>query len=90
VYTGQQRLARNTLINALRKSALSPPAVQAMDATLSSGCASTVEALISGAHEAWSILQSTQNANTADEAHEQLDSVAAVLSRYFILLYHVR
>jgi galactokinase/mevalonate kinase-like predicted kinase len=87
VYTGQQRLARNTLINALRKSALSPPAMQAMDTALSSGCVGTVQALISGAHEAWSILQSTQNVNTADEAHEQLDSLAAVLSRYILLSY---
>lgn len=87
VYTGQQRLARNTLINALRKNALSPPPVPEKFQGEKDGvrCEAAVTVLISGAQEAWSILQRSTSADTAEEADLALDQLAEVLSRSVLL-----
>lgn len=86
VYTGQQRLARNTLINALRKNALSPVLSPTTETTTK--VAATVAALICGSEEAWSLLtgltQPQQLQHTKDlteSAHLQLDLLADVLNR---------
>lgn len=77
VYTGQQRLARNTLINALRYSALSPAD------TTSNGrdsCPGTVAALVDGARAGWDVLLDDAAAGE-DNGDDQLDRLSAVLNR---------
>lgn len=78
VYTGQQRLARNTLINALRYSALSPMTSTSLDPA---ACTGTVPALVEGAHAGWALLQNSVAEADEDTAEEQLNQLSAVLDR---------
>lgn len=91
VYTGQQRLAHNTLINALRYSALSPAVVSSssevpaaaqvvaeagsIPVSIPEGCAGTVAALVQGALAGWTMLQTS-----TDNVDDQLDSLSEVLN----------
>ena len=93
VYTGQQRLARNTLINALRYRALSPGEFpHPLGLTSASGTASgTVSALINGAQDGWALLNDADLFNNADK---QLDCLSDVLNRcafhffYFLITFY--
>jgi len=78
VYTGQQRLAKNTLINALRKCALMP----AEDVTTGN---STVSKLIQGALRGFDILKSVELSQPPQDYDEVLDNLAAVLDEYWSL-----
>ena len=82
VYTGQQRLARNTLINALRYSALSPAHIKSDSGT---DCPGTVAALVDGAHTGWNLLNSNSERGSADD---QLDHLSAVLNRLTFVLFN--
>lgn len=79
VYTGQQRLARNTLINALRYSALSP--MSSSSSLDSTACVGTVPALVEGAHAGWALLQNSVAETPEETAEEQVDQLSAVLDR---------
>lgn len=71
LYTGQQRLAKNTLINALRKCALIP----ANDPN------NTVAALIQGAEKGFQLITDT----TFSDSDDALDALAAILNDYWTL-----
>ena len=77
VYTGQQRLARNTLINALRYSALSPADAKSGH---NADCPGTVAALVDGAHAGWKVLNGDCTAE-GDCADDHFDCLSAVLNR---------
>lgn len=73
VYTGRQRLAKNTLINALRKCALIPVADPH----------STVTALLQGAESGFRLLAS--QASSPGNCDDTVDSLAATLNEYWAL-----
>ena len=73
VYTGRQRLAKNTLINALRKCALIPVADPH----------NTVTALLQGAERGFGLL-ATQ-VSSPDNCDDMVDALAATLNEYWTL-----
>lgn len=77
IFTGQQRLAKNTLINALRKCSLMP-----VD---SSGVgSSTVSRLIQGARKGFAMLQSSAQLNDF-QGDKVVDSLCRILNDYWAL-----
>ena len=96
IYTGQQRLAKNTLINALRRSALSPASATPINAdgvtATAAGCASTVDALVANAQDGWGLLNcgaAGDQSSAEAAADDRLDELSAVLNRYLNALYLV-
>jgi fucokinase len=72
IYTGQQRLAKNILINALRNCSLT-----------ASSSDNTVTSLINGAEAGCRLLLSHYDNKTSDD--DCIDSLAAILDNYFKL-----
>jgi galactokinase/mevalonate kinase-like predicted kinase len=83
VFTGHQRLARNTLINALRKCSLVP-----FEDPFSEGSSSTVSKLIQGAHHGFSLIKkykSAVNSFDIEAGHKLIDDLSVVLNEYWEL-----
>ena len=81
-----QRLAKNTLINALRYSALSPIPSPATQRKADSCCADTVSALVSGAEEGWQLLEkifamASSSSHNAANIEGSIDELAGVLNK---------